>query len=60
MAAAGMSGGEKRFPLHRLVWDNRYQELDEALKKKEDDPEEADARGRCVISIFRPTSEVAP
>ena len=45
-AAAGMSEGERRHPLHRLVWDNRYQELDEALKKKEHDAEEVDPRGR--------------
>ena len=45
-AAAGMSEGEKRYPLHRLVWDNRYQELDEALKKKERDAEEVGPRGR--------------
>ena len=52
MAAAGMSEGEKRYPLHRLVWDNRYQELDEALKKKEDDAEEVDVRGRCVFLFY--------
>ena len=45
-AAVEMSEGEKGYPLHRLVWDNRYQELDEALKKKEQDAEGSDPRGR--------------
>lgn len=49
--AAGMSEGEKKYPLHRLVWDNRYQELDAALKKKERDAEEADPRGRTPLML---------
>ena len=34
------------FPLHRLVWSNRYQELDKAMGTKEHDKEAADPRGR--------------
>ncbi len=34
------------FPLHRLVWGNKYQELDGLLQGAECDKEELDPRGR--------------
>ena len=39
-------GDGEKFPLHRLVWDNKYQELDDLLKKKLSEKEELDPRGR--------------
>ncbi len=33
-------------PVHRLVWENKYQELDSLLANKEHDKEELDPRGR--------------
>lgn len=37
---------EASFPLHRLVWANRDQELDAVIKNGEHDKEELDPRGR--------------
>lgn len=49
--APNSSAGEEKFPLHRLVWDNKFQELDDLLKKKASDKEELDTRGRTPLML---------
>uniref|UniRef100_A0AAY4BSR1 Ankyrin repeat domain-containing protein n=1 Tax=Denticeps clupeoides TaxID=299321 RepID=A0AAY4BSR1_9TELE len=39
------------FPLHRLVWTNRYQELDRELRSGQHDPERPDPRGRTPLEL---------
>ncbi|XP_060741873.1 ankyrin repeat domain-containing protein 13D isoform X1 [Tachysurus vachellii] len=39
------------FPLHYLVWNNRYLELDKELKKKQQDMECVDPRGRTPLEL---------
>jgi hypothetical protein len=55
MAAAApkevSDAGASKCSLHRLVWDNRYQQLDDVLKKKKHDPEEVDPRGRTPLML---------
>ncbi len=41
---------EDTFPLHRLVWDNRFQELDRALQTGDHDKEALDPRGRWATA----------
>ncbi len=46
------SASSPTFPLHRLAWGNRYQELDAALKAKTGgDPEAIDPRGRSPLML---------
>ena len=44
--ASGPQPMKKEYPLHKLVWANQYQQLDELLAKKIHDIEENDPRGR--------------
>nr|XP_043897004.1 ankyrin repeat domain-containing protein 13D isoform X2 [Solea senegalensis] len=39
------------FPLHLLVWNNQYLELDRELQKKEQDSERLDPRGRTPLEL---------
>uniref|UniRef100_A0A4W6DIA8 Ankyrin repeat domain 13D n=1 Tax=Lates calcarifer TaxID=8187 RepID=A0A4W6DIA8_LATCA len=39
------------FPLHFLVWNNQYLELDRELQKKEQDVERLDPRGRTPLEL---------
>ena len=41
-----LSSSSSSLPVHRLVWENKYQELDSLLANKEHDKEELDPRGR--------------
>ncbi|XP_060783324.1 ankyrin repeat domain-containing protein 13D isoform X2 [Neoarius graeffei] len=42
---------QEAFPLHLLVWNNRYLELDRELKKKQQDMECVDPRGRTPLEL---------
>ncbi|XP_040029627.2 ankyrin repeat domain-containing protein 13D [Gasterosteus aculeatus] len=42
---------EEAFPLHLLVWNNQYLELDLELQKKEQDVGRADPRGRTPLEL---------
>lgn len=42
---------EEAFPLHLLVWNNQYLELDRELQKKEQDVERLDPRGRTPLEL---------
>lgn len=42
---------EEAFPLHFLVWNNQYLELDRELQKKELDVERLDPRGRTPLEL---------
>uniref|UniRef100_A0A8C1MUX5 Ankyrin repeat domain 13 family, member D n=1 Tax=Cyprinus carpio TaxID=7962 RepID=A0A8C1MUX5_CYPCA len=39
------------FPLHYLVWNNQFQELDRELQKKQHDMERLDPRGRTPLEL---------
>ncbi|KAL4641717.1 ankyrin repeat domain-containing protein 13D [Arapaima gigas] len=42
---------QEAFPLHYLVWSNRYVELDRELQKKQHDVEQLDPRGRTPLEL---------
>ncbi|KAI2657183.1 Ankyrin repeat domain-containing protein 13D [Labeo rohita] len=42
---------EEAFPLHYLVWNNQYLELDRELQKNEHDMERLDPRGRSPLEL---------
>uniref|UniRef100_A0A4W4G2H4 Ankyrin repeat domain-containing protein n=1 Tax=Electrophorus electricus TaxID=8005 RepID=A0A4W4G2H4_ELEEL len=42
---------QEAFPLHYLVWNNQYLELDRELKKKQHDVERLDPRGRTPLEL---------
>ncbi|XP_044272439.1 ankyrin repeat domain-containing protein 13D isoform X1 [Tribolium madens] len=42
---------QKEYPLHWLVWQNDYKQLDILLKKKEEDKEKLDNRGRTPLML---------
>uniref|UniRef100_A0A8C1RTI4 Ankyrin repeat domain 13 family, member D n=1 Tax=Cyprinus carpio TaxID=7962 RepID=A0A8C1RTI4_CYPCA len=42
---------EEAFPLHYLVWNNQYQELDRELQKKQHDTGRLDPRGRTPLEL---------
>uniref|UniRef100_A0AAX7SEE9 Ankyrin repeat domain-containing protein n=1 Tax=Astatotilapia calliptera TaxID=8154 RepID=A0AAX7SEE9_ASTCA len=42
---------QEAFPLHYLVWNNQYLELDRELQKKEQDLERLDPRGRTPLEL---------
>ncbi|KAF3838476.1 hypothetical protein F7725_010244 [Dissostichus mawsoni] len=42
---------QEGFPLHALVWNNQYLELDRELQKKEQDVERLDPRGRTPLEL---------
>uniref|UniRef100_A0A3Q1IFB8 Ankyrin repeat domain-containing protein n=1 Tax=Anabas testudineus TaxID=64144 RepID=A0A3Q1IFB8_ANATE len=42
---------QEAFPLHVLVWNNQYLELDRELQKKEQDVERLDPRGRTPLEL---------
>uniref|UniRef100_A0A672IVL3 Ankyrin repeat domain-containing protein n=1 Tax=Salarias fasciatus TaxID=181472 RepID=A0A672IVL3_SALFA len=42
---------QEAFPLHFLVWNNQYLELDRELQKKEQDVERLDPRGRTPLEL---------
>uniref|UniRef100_A0A3B4D6V9 Ankyrin repeat domain-containing protein n=1 Tax=Pygocentrus nattereri TaxID=42514 RepID=A0A3B4D6V9_PYGNA len=42
---------QEAFPLHYLVWNNQYLELDRELKKKQEDVERVDPRGRTPLEL---------
>eukprot|EP00066_Takifugu_rubripes_P005923 XP_003970319.1 PREDICTED: ankyrin repeat domain-containing protein 13D [Takifugu rubripes] len=42
---------QEAFPLHFLVWNNQYLELDRELQKKEQDMERLDPRGRTPLEL---------
>ncbi|TKS72318.1 Ankyrin repeat domain-containing protein 13D [Collichthys lucidus] len=42
---------EEAFPLHFLVWNNQYLELDRELQKNEQDVERLDPRGRTPLEL---------
>ncbi|XP_036424723.1 ankyrin repeat domain-containing protein 13D isoform X1 [Colossoma macropomum] len=42
---------QEAFPLHYLVWNNQYLELDRELKKKQQDVEHMDPRGRTPLEL---------
>lgn len=44
-----MAGAQ--YPLHRLAWENKYQDLDELLAKKHYEIEELDPRGRTPLML---------
>ncbi|XP_069713433.1 ankyrin repeat domain-containing protein 13D isoform X2 [Phaenicophaeus curvirostris] len=46
-----MSGPAQPFPLHRLVWHNRHQALDTALRTGTHDVELPDPRGRTPLEL---------
>jgi ankyrin repeat protein len=42
---------KKEYPLHWLVWQNDYKQLDTRLKKREHDKEKLDNRGRTPLML---------
>ncbi|TRY63379.1 hypothetical protein TCAL_03653 [Tigriopus californicus] len=42
---------EAQYPLHRLAWENKYQDLDVLLAKKQYEIEEVDPRGRTPLML---------
>ncbi|XP_036406761.1 ankyrin repeat domain-containing protein 13D [Megalops cyprinoides] len=42
---------QEAFPLHYLVWNNQYLELDRELQKKQQDIERLDPRGRTPLEL---------
>eukprot|EP00064_Thunnus_orientalis_P014341 superscaffoldBa00002472_g14384 len=42
---------QEAFPLHVLVWNNQYLELDRELQKREQDVERLDPRGRSPLEL---------
>ncbi|CAL8356948.1 unnamed protein product [Merluccius merluccius] len=46
-----MARQEEAFPLHLLVWNNQYLELDRELQKNEKDAERLDPRGRSPLEL---------
>uniref|UniRef100_A0A8C2TQP3 Ankyrin repeat domain 13D n=1 Tax=Coturnix japonica TaxID=93934 RepID=A0A8C2TQP3_COTJA len=48
---AGMARAADTFPLHRLVWHNRHQALDSALRSGTHDVELTDPRGRTPLHL---------
>ncbi|XP_068126436.1 ankyrin repeat domain-containing protein 13B isoform X1 [Hyperolius riggenbachi] len=44
-------GPESRFPLHYLVWHNKYRELEKELPERQDQIEQVDPRGRTPLHL---------
>ncbi|XP_073524061.1 ankyrin repeat domain-containing protein 13B isoform X3 [Phyllobates terribilis] len=44
-------GPESRYPLHYLVWHNKYRELEKELSERQDQIEQVDPRGRTPLHL---------
>lgn len=44
-------GPESRYPLHCLVWHNKYRELEKELSERQDQIEQVDPRGRTPLHL---------
>ncbi|XP_063812019.1 ankyrin repeat domain-containing protein 13B isoform X3 [Pseudophryne corroboree] len=44
-------GPESRYPLHYLVWHNKYRELEKEIPEKQDQIEQVDPRGRTPLHL---------
>ncbi|XP_056414987.1 ankyrin repeat domain-containing protein 13B isoform X5 [Hyla sarda] len=44
-------GPESRYPLHYLVWHNKYRELEKEISERQDQIEQVDPRGRTPLHL---------
>ncbi|KAM8999676.1 ankyrin repeat domain-containing protein 13B isoform 3-T3 [Sarcophilus harrisii] len=51
IASAARKGPEGRYPLHYLVWHNRYRELEREVRGGQADIEQLDPRGRTPLHL---------
>ncbi|XP_053313017.1 ankyrin repeat domain-containing protein 13B isoform X2 [Spea bombifrons] len=47
----GRKGPESKYPLHYLVWHNKYRELEKELPEKQEQIEQVDPRGRTPLHL---------
>ncbi|KAM8976438.1 ankyrin repeat domain-containing protein 13B isoform 3-T3 [Pelodytes ibericus] len=47
----GKKGPDSRYPLHYLVWHNKYRELEKELSDKQEQLEQVDPRGRTPLHL---------